>query len=195
MQDTKRKVKLYTPNKVYSGYIDIKTESIRTIDLLNSSSLYWKDPAERSFTDSILLTQATITIEGEKVLGTFPKLQLRLSDIVFFSDVLEKSGNFTEKVRATALSTKSQEKVSMVRIITRMRGDAFFLITGIFFGLFKSKSQHRYLPVTRVQINEIIRTGDEWSNKIVDIGNNFIGLSTEHIEACTFGNPEDMPNQ
>lgn len=195
MLDTKRKIDLYTPNKIYSGYLDIKTDSIRTIDLLNSSSLYWKDPAEKSFNDAILLTQATVTIEGKKVLGTFPKLQLRLSDIVFFSDVLEKSGNFTEKVRATALSTKSQEKVSMVRVITRMRGDAFFLITGIFFGLFKSKSQHQYLPVTRVQINEILRNGDQWINKKVPIDNSFIGLATRHIEACTFGNPEDMPNQ
>ncbi len=192
---TKRKVNLYTPNKIYSGYLDIKTDSIRTIDLLNSSSLFWKDPAERSFDDSVLLTQATITIEGGTVLGTFPKLQLRLADIVFFTDSLEASGNFTEKVRATALSTKSQERVSMVRILTRMRGDAFYLITGIFFGLFKSKSQHRYLPVTRVQVNEIIRTGDQWSNKSIDVGNNFLGLATRHIEACTFGNPEDMPTQ
>lgn len=195
MASVKRKINLYTPNKIYSGYIDITSANIRTIDLLNSSNLYWKDPAEKSFTDSILLTQATITIEGNKVLGSFPKLQLRLSDIIFFSDSLEQSGTFTEKVRATALSNKSQEKISMVRILTRMRGDAFYLITGIFAGLFKSKSQHRYFPVTRVQVNEIIRTGDQWSNKRVDIGNNFIGLATNHIEACTFGNPEDMPHQ
>ena len=194
MEDaSKRKVKLYTPNKIYSGFIDIKSENIRTIDLLNSSNLYWKDPGEKSFSDSILLQQATVTIEGNKVLGTFPKLQLRLADIIFFADELGSSGDSTEKARAATLTAKTQEKVTSLRVLTRMRGDAFYLINGIFYGLFKSKSQQRYLPVTQVQINEIIRTGDKWSNKKVDIGNSFIGLATEHIEACTFINPKDLP--
>lgn len=188
-----RKINLYTPNKIYSGYIDMKSENMRTIDLLNSSNLYWRDSSEKSFSDSILLSQASITIEGNKVIGTFPKLQLRLSDIIFFTDSLSETGDATEKARATTLSQKTQENVSMVRILTRMRGDAFFLITGIFYGLFKSKSQQRYLPVTQPQVNEIIRTGNQWSNKKIAIQNNFIGLAIAQIEACAFGSPSDLP--
>ncbi|MFW2365624.1 MAG: hypothetical protein ACN4GW_04360 [Desulforhopalus sp.] len=194
-ENVTRKISLYTPNKIYSGYMDIKAENIRTIDLLNSSNLYWKDPGEKSFADSIMLNQASITIEGNKVIGTFPSLQLRLSDIIFFTDLLEQSGDDTEKARASTLSQKSQDTASMVRILTRMRGDSFYLITGIFLGLFKSKSQQRYLPVTQPQVNEIIRTGDQWSNKKVAIHNNFIGLAVNQIEACTFGKAEDLPGQ
>lgn len=181
-----RQVSFYTPNKVYSGYMDVKSESIRTIDLLNSSNLYWKDPGEKSFTDSIMLSQASITIEGDKVIGNFPRLQLRLSDIIFFTDLLKTTGNELEKRRATTLSQKSQEKTSTVRILTRMRGDSFYLITGLFFGLFKSKSQHRYLPVTKANVNEIIRSGDKWSNKPLIIDNDFLGLAINQIEACSF---------
>jgi hypothetical protein len=68
-------------------------------------------------------------------------------------------------------------------------------MNGIFGGLFKNKSQYRYFPITRVHVNEIIRTGDNWSNTSVDIGNSFIGLAANHIEAYTFGSPEDMPHQ
>lgn len=171
----------------------MKSENMRTIDLLNSSNLYWRDSSEKSFSDSILLSQASITIEGNKVIGTFPKLQLRLSDIIFFTDSLSETGHATEKARAITLSQKTQENVSMVRILTRMRGDAFFLITGIFYGLFKSKSQQRYLPVTQPQVNEIIRTGNQWSNKKIAIDNNFIGLAIAQIEACAFGSPNDLP--
>lgn len=194
-ENVTRKISLYTPNKIYSGFMDIKAENIRTIDLLNSSNLYWKDPGEKSFADSIMLNQASITIEGNKVIGTFPSLQLRLSDIIFFTDLLEQSGDDTEKARANTLSQKSQESASMVRILTRMRGDSFYLITGIFLGLFKSKSQQRYLPVTQPQVNEIIRSGDQWSNKKIVINNNFIGLAVNQIEACTFGKAEDLPGQ
>lgn len=190
-----RKVSLYTPNKIYSGYMDIKSENMRTIDLLNSSSLYWKDPGQKSFSDSIMLSQASITIEGNKVIGTFPSLQLRLSDIIFFTDLLKQSGDDKEKARASTLSQRSQESATMVRILTRMRGDSFYLITGVFLGLFKSKSQQRYLPVTQPQINEITRTGDQWSNKKIAVHNNFIGLAINMIEACTFGKAEDLPGQ
>ena len=144
MEDaSKRKVKLYTPNKIYSGFIDIKSENIRTIDLLNSSNLFWKDPGEKSFSDSILLQQATVTIEGNKVLGSFPKLQLRLADIIFFADELGSSGDSNEKARAATLTAKTQEKVTSLRVLTRMRGDAFYLINGIFYGLKGSTSSLR----------------------------------------------------
>ncbi len=182
-----REVNLYTPNKLYSGMIDIKSERIRTIDLLNSSNLYWKDPAEKSFNDSILLTDVKVKIQGGKTLASFTKLQLRLSDIIFFSDSLHKTGNSTEKLRARTLSQKSHERISTARILTRMRGDTFYLIVGVFHGLFKSKSKQRYFPLTETKVHEILRTGASWETKEINIGNQFIGLSTNHIEACSFG--------
>ncbi len=166
--------------------IDIKSERIRTIDLLNSSNLYWKDPAEKSFDDSILLSDVKVTIQGGKTLASFNRLQLRLSDIIFFSDSLHKSGNSTEKLRARTLSQKSNERISTARILTRMRGDAFYLIVGMFHGLFKSKSKQRYFPLTEVTAHELLRSGTNWESKEINIGNNFVGLSTKHIEACSF---------
>lgn len=183
----KREINLYTPNKRYTGMIDIKSERIRTIDLLNSSNIYWKDPTEKSFNDSILLTDVKVTIQGGKTLASFQKLQLRLSDIIFFSDTLHKTGDSIEKMRARTLSQKSHEKVSTARILTRMRGDTFYLIVGVFHGLFKSKSQMRYFPLTEAKVHEILRTGPKWETKEIDVGNQFIGLSTNHIEACSFG--------
>ncbi len=183
----KREIYLYTPNKMYRGMIDIKSERIRTIDLLNSSNIYWKDPTEKSFTDSILLTDVKVTIQGGQTLASFNKLQLRLSDIIFFSDSLHKTGNSIEKMRARTLSQKSHEKMSTARILTRMRGDTFYLIVGVFHGLFKSKSQQRYFPLTEAKVHEILRTGSKWETKEINIGNQFIGLSTNHIEACSFG--------
>ncbi len=188
---TKREVNLYTPNKIYTGMIDIKSERIRTIDLLNSSNLYWKDPAQKSFDDSVLLSDVKVTIQGNKTLASFNKLQLRLSDIIFFSDGLYKTGNSTEKLRARTLSQKSHEKMSTARILTRMRGDTFYLIVGVFHGLFKSKSKQRYFPLTEAKVHEIMRTGAKWETREIDIGNQFIGLSTNHIEACSFGEYTD----
>jgi hypothetical protein len=192
-ENATRKVSFYTPNKIYSGYMDIKAENIRTIDLLNSSNLYWKDPGEKSFSDSIVLSEASVTIEGDKLLASFPRLQLRLSDIIFFTDLLDKSGDDLEKSRAATLSQKAKESASVVRILTRTRGDSFYVIFGVFFGLFKSKSQQRFLPLINPKVNEIIRTGDRWANKKVVINNNFLGLAINQIEACSFGKIEDLP--
>jgi hypothetical protein len=182
----KREINLYTPNKIYTGRIDIKSERIRTIDLLNSSNLYWKDPAQKSFEDAIMLSDVKVNIQGGKNLASFSKLQLRLSDIIFFSDSLYRTGNSTEKMRARTLSQKTNERVSNARILTRMRGDTFYLIVGVFHGLFKSKSKQRYFPLTEPKVHEILRTGSKWESNLIDIGNNFIGLSTHHIEACSF---------
>lgn len=185
MSISKRQVKFFTPQKVYSGYLDVNTDDMRTIDLLNSANLYWKNPDEKSFNDSILLNKADVTIEGGKLLGSFPQLQIRLSDIIFFTDDEETTGHFSEKLRASVLTQRSGEKASTARILTRMRGDSFFIITGLFKGLFKSKSKHRYFPLSQATVNALVRTGDSWKNQEL-VNGKFIGLSTENIEACAF---------
>ena len=185
MNTSKRPVKFFTSQKVYSGYIDINSNDMRTIDLLNSANLYWKNPADKSFNDSILLNKANVTIEGGTLLGSFSQLQIRLSDIIFFTDDEETTGHFSEKLRASVLTQRSGEKASTARILTRMSGDSFFIITGQFKGLFKSKSQHRYFPLSQATVNALVRTGDSWKNEEL-VNDKFIGLSTNSIEACAF---------
>lgn len=187
MQETvRREIILFTANKRYSGTIDLKNHDIRTIDQLNSANIYWKDPAEKSFSDAILLNDVTVSIQGTPNLASFPRLQLRLADIIFFSDKLEKSGDMAEKIRAQTLTQKSKDDIAKVRLFTEMRGDSFFLVIGTFHGLFKNKTKQRFLPLTETKIYEVMRTGSKWERLEVDVGNDFIGLSSNHIESCTF---------
>ncbi len=183
--NSQRFVTLYTPQKTYTGFVDISSEKMRTIDLLNSLNVYWKDPTEKSFNDSIMLKKVNITIEGGTPIGRFQQLQMRLSDIIFFTDNEGRSGHFTEKIRASTLRLKNGEKTASVRILTRMSGDAFYIITGKLEGLFKSKSKHRYLPLTQATVNAVTRTGDNWTQEKL-VSDTFIGLSIDHIEACSF---------
>lgn len=186
MEISQRKITLYTPDKVYVGYIDIANESLRTTDIFNSSSIYWKDPKERSFEDALLLNNASIILEGNTKLGDFDKLQVKLSDVLFFHDSLENLGDSMEKKRAGHLKLKTKESTSLVNVVTHSRGGSFFYIKGTFFGLFKSKSNHRYIPITEANVVQIIRSSEKWQKKRIIVEGGFVGISTQHIEACTF---------
>ena len=189
MDKNQRKVTLYTPGKTYRGYIDMANNAIRTIDIFNAANIYWKDPAERSFNDALLVNNASISLSGNARLGEFAKLQVKLADIIFFHDSLENLSDSMEKRRAAYLMQKTGENTSQVNIITHTRGDSFFYISGTFYGLFKSKSNCRYIPITRVNVIEVIRGNDKWQKRTIPIEGGFIGIGTEHIEACTFSEP------
>lgn len=186
MEINRRKITIYTPHKVYRGDIDIANESLRTIDIFNSANFYWKDPTEKSFNDALLINNASIFLAGNIKLGEFVKLQVKLADIIFFHDSLENFGDGMEKKRAAFLMQKTKENASQVHIITHTRGETFFYISGTFYGLFKSKSNYRYIPITQVSVVEVIRSNDKWQKKTIPIEGGFVGVSTEHIEACTF---------
>lgn len=191
MQESiQREVLLYTPNKKYTGKIDLKNDGIRTIDQLNSSTIYWKNPAEKSFDDAVLLYDVDVAVHGVEKLTSFKKLQIRLSDIIFFTDRLETSGDMAEKQRAQTLSAKAKDELAKAKIITEMRGDSFFFIFGTFHGLFKNKTKQRFFPLTEVKLYEVLRTGTKWDRIEVDLGNSFIGLSSNHIESCTLSDYE-----
>lgn len=191
MQDSvQREINLFTPNKRYSGKIDLKNDDIRTIDQLNSSTIYWKNPAEKSFDDAILLYDVEVSLHGAGKLASFNKLQIRLSDIIFFSDSLKKTGTDAEKMRAKTLSTKAKDELARAKILTEMRGDSFFFISGTFHGLFKNKTKQRYFALTNVKVYEIVRTGDKWERNEVSVGNEFIGVAADHIESCTLSDYE-----
>ena len=180
-----RKVTFYTPNKTYSGFVDLKTNNIRTLDLLNSSSIYWKNPDEKSLNQSILINKAQIELDGGKPLGGFQRLQMSLSEIIFFTDHLHNTGDISEKIRNTTLALKNNEKSSKVHILTRVSGDAFYMISGTFTGLFKKKSQERYLPIKNATVHTVVRIGEEWVKRLV-VEKQFVGIATDHIESCTF---------
>ncbi|KJS02539.1 MAG: hypothetical protein VR65_04930 [Desulfobulbaceae bacterium BRH_c16a] len=186
MDNSQRKITIYTPEKIYRGSIDIANGSLRTIDIFNSANVYWKDPNEKSFNDAMLLNNASIALEGNIKLGDFPKLQVRLSEVLFFHDSLENLGDSMEKKRAVYLNLKTKESKSTVHIITQTRGNSFFYISGTFHGLFKSKSNHRYIPITQAGITQMIRSNEKWQKKTILIEGGFVGISTAHIEACNF---------
>jgi hypothetical protein len=60
----RRKVTVFTPGKQYSGEVDIPNDVLRTTDLFNSANLYRKDSAEKSFNDSLLIFNVTLSITG-----------------------------------------------------------------------------------------------------------------------------------
>jgi hypothetical protein len=166
--------------------MDIGNQSLRTIDILNSSNIYWKNPAERSFDDALLLYNATILLEGNTKMGEYAKLQIKLQDIIFFYDSLENVGDSIEKKRAAHLNVKTKESTDLSHIITLTQGHGFFYITGMFYGLFKSKSNSRFIPLTQANVVHVTRGNERWQKKVIKIEGGFVGISTRHIEACTF---------
>ncbi|SDO72552.1 hypothetical protein [Desulforhopalus singaporensis] len=187
MNEEQREITLHTPNKIYTGFVDVGAKAMRTIDIFNSANMYWKNPAERSFDDALLLHRAKISLDGGVKIGEFSKVQIRLVDIILFIDSLGQTGCQTEKVRAAALKQKTKEETSTVQILTRAWGGSFYYIRGTFYGLFKSKSSKRYVPITQANVQKITRTGEKWQKSELVIDNAFVGVSTSHIEACAFG--------
>lgn len=186
MESNRRTITIYTPDKVYSGQIDIPVESLRTIDIFNSANIYWKDPAEKSFDDALLMHDVSIILEGNTRLCVLSKVQVRISDVLFFYDSLNVSGDDREKTRAATLKSRTGEGISTAHLITHTRGGAFYCITGQFHGLFKSKSKQRYIALTQPTVTAVLRVGDGWQKKKIGVGNSFVGVSTNHIEACSF---------
>lgn len=186
MQSDQRKIYLHTPTKMYSGNIDLGSQSLRTIDVFNSANVYWKDPAERSFDDALLLHDAAVVLEGGTKIGSFDSIQVKLSDVFFFYDTMDNLGDSNERKRAEMLKGKTKEQATTVRIITKTRGNAFFHIQGVFYGLFKSKTKQRFIPIPESTVTAVIHENGKWLKRRIEIGNNFVGVSVSHIEACTF---------
>lgn len=186
MGDLQRAVTIITPGKMYSGFIDIPNEALRTVDIFNSANVYWKDAAEKSFEDALLLHDATVILEGNTRLCKLSRVQVRLVDVVCFFDGLETTGDHREKIRAATLKSRTGEETSSVNIITHCRGGVFYYITGLFYGLFKSKSKQRYIPLTQSTVTAVLRVGDGWQKKKIALPGSFVGVSTQHIESCSF---------
>jgi len=179
-----RKVVLVTSlGKKYFGNIDIPNATFRTTDLFNSNSIYWRNPSEKCFENAILLYDAQLVIDDSPVRVQFDKIQVKLSEIIYFYDDLLSITDDKEKMRASSMVLKTKEQVQTVSIITTQVANSFYHLTGSFFGLFKKKSNDKFIPLTKVKITEVYNKEEKWFQREIDLPHKFICVSTSHIEA------------
>lgn len=179
----RRVVVVTSLGKVYRGLVDIPSETYRTTDLFNSSTIYWKNPNEKCFDQGFLMREVELTIGGSAIRVKFDKIQIKLSEVIYFYDDQMKITDDKEKIRATSMVQKTREESQTVDIITRQVAFSFYHLSGTFFGLFKKKSNDNFIPLTDVKLIEIYCRGDKWFQKPVDLPHKFIGVSTKYIEA------------
>lgn len=188
MDAEQRKIAIVTTlGKKYSGMIDIPNAALRTTDLLNSANIFWKNPNERCYDNAILMYDVSLFIDDLSVYKKFEKIQIKLSEVFYFYDDFQTIGDAMEKIRASTMIKKTQEKVQTVNIISIVVANSFFDITGSFYGLFKKKSKDKFLPLTNASMVEIYRKQDKWFKKEVKLPHKFIGVSNRHIEALNIG--------
>jgi hypothetical protein len=186
MNANQRKIVLVTTfGKRYRGIIDIPNESFRTSDLMNASNLYWKNPNEKCFNDAILMYDADLFLDDIGIYKSFKKIQIKLHEIIFFCDDLESIGNVVEKSRAHAMREKAQEECQTVTIITPLIANSFYEIIGKFYGLFKKKSNDRFIPLSDATIFEIQKEQGKLLKKEIKLPHSFLGVSTKHIESLS----------
>ena len=186
MEGMSREIRVFTPGKVYSGEIHVPNVNLRTTDIFNSANFFWKDPAEKSFNDALLMFNVTVSIDGIRDFKKFDRLQLRQPNVIFFHDNFKDFGSAKEKKRADVLKKKTQEEKRIIHLVTKVRVNSFFDIKGSFYGLFKSKSAQKYIPLNDVVLHEVVRTQDKWVRRKIQLPNDFVGISTACIETCSF---------
>ncbi|MEJ2691018.1 MAG: hypothetical protein P8130_13965 [Deltaproteobacteria bacterium] len=105
-----RKISIVTsPGKKYTGMIDVPNAALRTTDLLNSGNIFWKDPSEKCLDDVILLYDVHLQLD-DNVFRKFDKIQIKISEIIFFYDEQEHFGDEREKKRASLMLEKAKSK-------------------------------------------------------------------------------------
>ena len=129
-----------------------------------------------------------LVLEDNAVYKKFRKIQLKTSEIIFFYDECESIGDTQEKTRAVSMREKAQEEMKSVNIITPIIANSFYDITGNFYGLFKRKSQDKFIPLFETKIFEIKKIQDKWSKKPINLAFSFLGININYIEALTFEN-------
>ena len=183
-----RKIVLVTSlGKKFVGMVDIPNDSLRTTDLLNSGTIYWKDPSEKCFDNAIYMHDVVLQIDNSPVRVKFDKIQVKISEVILFYDDVDAITDEKEKMRAETMVKKTQEQVQVVNIITREVSNSFYNLTGSFYGLFKKKSNDKFIPLTDVKLTEIYNKEGKWFQREVVLPHKFIGVSTRHIEAVRIG--------
>jgi len=183
-----RKISIVTClGKKYSGLLDIQNASLRTTDLLNSPNIFWKNPNEKCFENAIQLYDAHLNFEDSALYKKYEKIQIKLNEVIFFYDELQSITNEQEKIRASTMIEKTQEKMQTVNILTTVVANSFYDVTGNFYGLFKKKASDKFLPLTNVKIVEISKKEGNWFSKKINLPHGFIGLGNKHIESAIIG--------
>ena len=183
-----RKITIGTSlGKKYSGLIDVPSATFRTIDLFNSTNLFWKNPNEKCFENAILMYDARLMFGDTDLYRKFHKIQIKLSEIFYFYDGFQSMGDDMEKKRTVKLIELTQEKVQTINIITKVVAKSFYDIEGKFFGLFKKKSTDNFLPLTDVKIVEISKKQGKWYKKEIIVPHKFIGMANSFIESAIIG--------
>lgn len=183
MTEQRRVVAVTSLGKIYKGVVDIPNATFRTTDLFNSPSIYWKDANEKCFDSTVLFRDVQLLIGGSAICVKFDKIQLKLTEVIYFYDDQQAITDNKEKMRASTMVQKTREESQTVDIITTEVSHSFYHLTGTFFGLFKKKSNDRFIPLTDVKLIEIYKKGGKWFQKTVLLPHKFIGVSTQHIEA------------
>lgn len=186
--DTKqRKLAIVTSlGKKYSGMVDVPNETFRTTDLLNSSNIFWKSPNLKCYDNAIFMSDVRLFLDDTAVYKKFDSIQIKISEIIYFYDEIKEIGDEMEKKRASTIVRQTNEDVQAVNIITKQVANSFYDVNGIFFGLFKKKSNDNFIPLTQANIVEIYKKKDKWVQKKVKLPHNFICVSNNHIESVTF---------
>lgn len=187
---SQRKIVLVTSlGKKFAGKVDIPNDTLRTTDLLNSGSIYWKDASDKCFENAILMHEVQLLIgdSSSQIRVRFDSIQVKLAEVILFYDDLESITNEKEKMRAATMVKKNKEDVQAVNIITTEVAGSFYNMTGFFYGLFKKKSNDKFIPLTDVKLTEVYRKEGKWFQREIVLPHRFIGVSTRHIEALRIG--------
>jgi hypothetical protein len=187
MDVEQRKIGVVTSlGKSYSGLIDIPNANLRTTDLLNSANLFWRNPNEKCMENAILLYNVNLSLGEKAIYKKFNKVQIKISEIIFFYDDYENLGSEVEKSRVDTLNIKTGEKKQVVNIITPIIANSFYDIEGTFFGQFKKKTHDKFIPLNEVTISEICNKQDKWVKKRVSLPYSFAGINSGFIESISF---------
>ncbi len=183
MAEDRRIVMVTSMGKKFKGYVAIPNDNLRTTDLLNSASIFWKDPSEKCFDNAVMMYDVQMLVDETSVCAKFDKIQVKLSEVIYFYDDQEAISDDKEKMRASTMVQKTKENLQVVTIVTTEVSNSFYNITGTFFGLFKKKSNDKFIPLTDVSINELYKKEGKWFQRKIELPYQFICISTSHIEA------------
>lgn len=183
MADQRKVVVVTSLGKIYKGMVDIPNEQFRTTDLFNSASIYWSDPSQKCFENAILFRDVELLVGGSAIRVKFDTIQIKLSEVIYFYDDQQIISDDKEKMRASTMIQKTQEQSQTVDIITRQVANSFYHLSGTFFGLFKKKSNDKFIPLTNVKLIEIYSKEEKWFQREVELPHKFIGVSNQCIEA------------
>ncbi len=172
-----------TLGRKYTGKIHVPNPNLRTTDLLNSATTYWKEQSGKVFDDAILLSDARLLFGQHSVFQDFTEVQIRLSKVLLFYDNFKSMGSETERRRMDTLSERAGDKETSVYALTQAMGNSFFEISGVLSGLSKQKSKSRFIPIHQAAANEILHRNGQWLRKKITLPHGFVGVNAECIES------------